>query len=120
MNILPEAVAAAVEIHQRDWDLLRHHLMSQGADDHSSCEEIRETIAAIISSAFAALVEERDDWRQRSMNHALERDQLQSRLDKVLKAGEKFVGYYEMCTSSWNTALAKRAFREAMEEAKKP
>ena len=87
MNTLPEAVVAA-------------EALAGKYATFPTREDLLDA-AAIISSAFAPLVEERDKWRIVAAEYeswagtqAILLDQLQAKLDAVVKAGEAAVNAY--------------------------
>ena len=93
MTNLPEAVAAAEQIGVLFWT-----------------ERNKGKFAAIISTAFAPLVEERDRLAI-EQNHWMEvAQQLQAKLGAVLKAGEWYLAE--------GLSHSRQAFREALKEAR--
>ena len=80
MNTLPEAVVAA-------------EALAGKYATFPTREDLLDA-AVIISSAFAPLVEERDKWRIAAGTRAILLDQLQAKLDAVVRAGEAAVNAY--------------------------
>ena len=118
MNNLPEAVKAAEA-------LMNTGLLLRDANAYEIAKDK-------LSTAFAPLVEERDrlkldisligdDYKQLALDVSAlrtERDQLQSRLDKVLKAGELSLDACNCYCIHGEPLCHHCAFREAIEEAR--